>query len=41
MPAALVIDGAGRIVYAYRSRRIDERAQPAAIAASLRAPADP
>jgi peroxiredoxin len=41
MPAALVIDGTGRIVFAYRSRRIDERARPAAIAASSRVPADP
>jgi peroxiredoxin len=40
MPAALVIDGAGRVVYGYRSRRIDERARPAAIAASLRTRAD-
>jgi hypothetical protein len=40
MPAALVIDGAGRVVYSYRSTRIDDRARPAAIAASLKTPAD-
>jgi peroxiredoxin len=35
MPAALVIDGAGRIVFAYRSTRVDDRAQPAEILNSL------
>jgi peroxiredoxin len=35
MPAALVIDGAGKIVFAYRSTRVDDRARPADILDSL------
>jgi len=35
MPSALVIDGSGRIVFAYRSTRVDDRARPADILASL------
>ena len=35
MPAALVIDGAGKIVFAYRSTRVDDRARPADILNSL------
>jgi peroxiredoxin len=38
MPAALVVDRAGRVLAAHRSRRIDERAWPAEIAAHLEAP---
>jgi peroxiredoxin len=35
MPTALVVDTAGRIVYAFRARRVDERARPADILAAL------
>jgi hypothetical protein len=35
MPAALVVDGSGRILYAFRARRVDERARPPDILASL------
>jgi peroxiredoxin len=35
MPATLVIDGSGKIVFAYRSTRVDDRARPADILASL------
>jgi peroxiredoxin len=35
MPAALVIDGWGRIVYAHRSTHVDDRPRPADILASL------
>jgi peroxiredoxin len=35
MPAALVVDASGRIVYAFRARRVDERARPADIIASF------
>lgn len=35
MPAALVVDASGRIVYAFRARRVDERADPRDILASL------
>jgi peroxiredoxin len=35
MPAALVIDDSGRIVYAFRADRVDERARPNDILASL------
>jgi peroxiredoxin len=35
MPAAIVADDSGRILYAYRSNRIDERATPAQILSSL------
>jgi len=35
MPAALVIDGAGKIVFAYRSTRLDDRARLADILESL------
>lgn len=35
MPAALVIDGSGRIVFAHRSTRVDDRPRPADILASL------
>jgi hypothetical protein len=31
MPAALVVDASGRITYAFRARRVDERARPNAI----------
>lgn len=37
MPAALVVDGSGRIAYAFRARRVDERARPRDILASLEA----
>jgi peroxiredoxin len=36
MPAALVIDGSGRIMYAHRSLRVDDRPRPADIIAALR-----
>jgi peroxiredoxin len=35
MPAALVVDRTGKIVFAYRSTRLDERAQPADMLDSL------
>jgi hypothetical protein len=35
MPAALVVDASGRIAYAFRARRVDERARPDDILASL------
>ena len=35
MPAALVVDASGRIAYAFRARRVDERARPREILASL------
>jgi peroxiredoxin len=35
MPAALVVDASGRIVYAFRARRVDDRASPRDILASL------
>lgn len=35
MPAAIVIDEAGRVAYAYRSKRVDARPQPADILAAL------
>ena len=35
MPVALVIDKSGKIIFAYRSTRLDERAKPADILASL------
>ena len=35
MPAALVIDGAGRIRYVHRSTRVDDRPRPSDILASL------
>jgi peroxiredoxin len=35
MPAALVIDPSGRITYAFRADRVDERARPKDILASL------
>ncbi len=35
MPAALVLDASGRIAYAYRARRVDDRARPRDILASL------
>ena len=35
MPAALVVDASGRITYAFRARRVDERARPREILASL------
>lgn len=35
MPAALVVDASGRIVYAFRARRVDERARPGDILAAL------
>jgi peroxiredoxin len=35
MPAALVIDQSGKIIFAYRSTRLDNRAQPTDIPASL------
>ena len=35
MPTALVIDASGRIVYAFRARRVDERARPSDILAAL------
>jgi peroxiredoxin len=35
MPAALVIDKSGKIVFAYRSTRLDKRARPADILANL------
>src|SRR5262245_17504353 len=35
MPAALVIDRSGRIIFAYRSTRVDDRARPADILANL------
>jgi peroxiredoxin len=35
MPTALVVDISGRIVYAYRARRVDDRAQPRDILAAL------
>lgn len=36
MPAALVIDGSGRIRFAHRSTRVDDRPRPSDILASLR-----
>jgi peroxiredoxin len=36
MPTALVVDPSGRIVYAFRARRVDQRARPDDILASLR-----
>ena len=36
MPTALVVDLSGRIVYAFRARRVDERARPEDILAALR-----
>ncbi len=35
LPAALVVDASGRIVYAFRARRVDDRARPRDILASL------
>jgi peroxiredoxin len=35
MPAALVVDATGRIIYAFRARRVDDRARPRDILASL------
>jgi peroxiredoxin len=35
MPTALVVDHSGRIVYAFRARRVDERARPDDILAAL------
>ena len=35
MPTALVVNADGRIVYAFRARRVDERARPAEIVAAL------
>ncbi len=35
MPAALVVDASGRITFAFRARRVDERARPRDILASL------
>lgn len=35
MPAALVIDGSGRVVFAHRSTRVDDRPRPTDILASL------
>lgn len=35
MPAALVVDPSGRIVFAFRAQRVDERARPRDILASL------
>lgn len=35
MPAALVVDASGRIAYAFRARRVDDRARPRDILASL------
>ena len=35
MPAALVIDRSGKIIFAYRSTRLDNRARPADILANL------
>jgi peroxiredoxin len=35
MPAALVIDGTGRIRYAHRSTRVDDRPRPSDVLASL------
>jgi peroxiredoxin len=37
MPAALVVDASGRIAYAFRARRVDDRAHPRDILASLKA----
>jgi peroxiredoxin len=37
MPAALVVDASGRIVFAFRARRVDERARTRDILASLEA----
>jgi peroxiredoxin len=36
MPAALVVDGAGKIVFAHRSIHLDDRVRPADILASLK-----
>jgi peroxiredoxin len=36
MPTALVIDRSGKIIYAYRSTRLDDRARPADILANLK-----
>jgi hypothetical protein len=36
MPTALVVDAAGLIVYAYRARRVDDRARPDDILAAVR-----
>jgi peroxiredoxin len=36
MPAAIVIDGLGRVMYAHRSLRVDDRPRPADILAALR-----
>lgn len=36
MPAALVIDRSGKIIFAYRSTRLDDRVRPADILASLK-----
>jgi peroxiredoxin len=38
MPTALVVDASARVVYAFRSRRVDERARPSDIIAALDAP---
>jgi len=38
MPAALVVDASGRIVYAFRARRVDERPRPGDILAALERP---
>ncbi len=35
MPATLVVDASGRIVYAFRARRVDDRVRPDDILASL------
>ncbi len=35
MPTALVVDASGRIVYAFRARRVDERARPSDILTAL------
>jgi len=35
MPSALVIDGSGKIIFAYRSTRVDDRARPSEILANL------
>lgn len=35
MPGALVVDASGRMVYAFRARRVDDRVRPRDILASL------
>ena len=36
MPASIVVDASGRIVFAFRARRVDDRARPRDILASLK-----